>query len=101
MNGYVDPYSDPDSGCDGVHAGKLWACQAIISFSTLLLGVAVVFRCNISLQVPPRTLMLPGLANSVASLLPLPGGHVVEGIISSRWQPPASSAPTGTGAKIW
>ena len=69
-------------------AGKLWACQAIISFSTLLLGVAVVFRCNISLQVPPRTLMLPGLESSVASVLPLPGGRAVECIRDGRLRHP-------------
>ena len=33
--------------------GRLWICQAVISFSTLLLGIAVIFRARISLQVLP------------------------------------------------
>ena len=50
-SGYIDPYDNnyEDSGCKGVHANKLWTCQAVISFSTLLLAISVVFRARISL----------------------------------------------------
>ena len=38
--GQVDPYSI-GGACDGAYANKLWTCQAIISFSTVLLGATV------------------------------------------------------------
>ena len=40
--------------CNGANAGKLWSCQAFISFSTMLLAIASCIRARVSLHEKVR-----------------------------------------------
>ena len=58
--GEVHPFDDPNAGCDGKNADKLWICQAAISFTTMLLGVAVYYRNEVTLQEKEEQVLYVG-----------------------------------------
>ena len=60
LAGSIDPLSDPNLGCDGINAARLWYCQAMISFSTLLLGITVILRSRMALQEKEQQVLFVG-----------------------------------------
>jgi hypothetical protein len=60
LAGSIDPLSDPNLGCDGINANRLWYCQATISFSTLLLGITVTLRSRTALQEKDQQVLFLG-----------------------------------------
>ena len=60
LAGSIDPLSDPNLGCNGINANRLWYCQATISFSTLLLGISVTLRSRTALQEKDQQVLFVG-----------------------------------------